>query len=122
MNLLFLLFIKFTIEEVFVLQLLAESECPKDFEYYYSKPSNTIKTMVDFKPKVVQDFTVIRDKFPCNRYVIDFLRQFVSEFGFLAFYPWLRYSVKNLEFFLLLIRRSWLGDIMVMKRKLMHVR
>lgn len=38
--------------------------------------------MIDIKPSVVQDYTTIRDKFPCNRYALQFLNHFVSGFGF----------------------------------------
>lgn len=34
--------------------------------------------MKDIKPKVAQDVTAIRDKFPCQQYVYDFMKQLVS--------------------------------------------
>lgn len=39
----------------------------------------TLKSMVDIKPKVLEDFMAIREKFPCNNYVLTYLPLFVSD-------------------------------------------
>lgn len=56
---------------------LGATDCPKLFQNY-SDAVDKLKTAVDIKPKVIQDFNAIHEKFPCNRFIYDFLQVFVS--------------------------------------------
>lgn len=60
---------------------IAEKDCP-DVGRKYSKAIDELKTMYHIKPKVVQDFTTIRHKFPCTEDVLYQLQRFVSHFSF----------------------------------------
>lgn len=55
------------------------SDCPENMQKY-SEEINKLKTIIDLKPKVVEHFNIIRDKFPCNHDVREFLWRFVSNF------------------------------------------
>lgn len=53
----------------------------KELEFYsIPQAENTLKSMVDTKPRVIQDFMAIREKFPCNSDVLEGLQIFVSLF------------------------------------------
>lgn len=43
-----------------------------------SDVENTLKSMTDVKPKVLEDFRAIREKYPCNYHVLRKLALFVS--------------------------------------------
>lgn len=44
----------------------------------YSQIFDKLKAIDGIKPKVLQDFNVIHEKFPCHEYIHDFLLRFVS--------------------------------------------
>lgn len=55
----------------------AAADCPNITERY-SKSIDKLKTMVDLKPRVIEDVISIRDKFACNDKAIKFIENFVS--------------------------------------------
>lgn len=55
----------------------APADCP-DFAEVYSKAMDDLRLMVDIKPTVIEDVTIIRDKFPCIERILDFVKCFVS--------------------------------------------
>lgn len=57
------------------------SDCSNKIQEY-SKAMNVLATMVEIKPKVVQDFNTIRDKFPCNYEAYQLLAGSVANFCF----------------------------------------
>lgn len=62
----------------------AACDCP-DFAERYSEAIAKLKSMIDIKPRVIEDSTNIRDKFPCNFEGLHFLERFVSDFYLLIF-------------------------------------
>lgn len=56
---------------------LGEKDC---LEVDDHSEKDALKTFVDLKPKVMQDFTAIIGKFPCNDYAHPLLQFFVSGF------------------------------------------
>lgn len=59
----------------------AADDCPNNLPAM-SQIIDKLKLMVDLKPKVIEDATAIRDKFPCNDEVLTLLGRFVSDFDF----------------------------------------
>lgn len=57
---------------------LDENDCPQRFEQH-TEAFNKLKSMVDIKPKVIQDFATIHEKFPCFYMSTLLLQRFVSE-------------------------------------------
>lgn len=60
---------------------IAACDCPYEFGFY-SKYIEKLKSMVDIKPTLAPDFTVISEKFPCNMNAVILLTQFVSKLVF----------------------------------------
>lgn len=54
------------------------SDCPEHFQKY-SEPLRRLESIIDIKPMFVQDFTTIRDKFPCNHEFYDKVEGIVSK-------------------------------------------
>lgn len=67
---------------------IAAADCP-DLVQRNSLTIHDLKRMIDIKPKVIQDFNVIREKFPCTQEVVFQLRRVVS-------HSWLRQTSKIL--------------------------
>ena len=57
---------------------IAASDCPKNFRSY-TQATDDLKSLIDIKSKILQDFTTIRANFPCSVMTVDFLRSFVSK-------------------------------------------
>lgn len=62
---------------------LDASDCPSHTSQL-SEELDKLKTMIDIRPKVIEDFTTIREKFPCNSAAQICLKRFVSRFNSLA--------------------------------------
>lgn len=63
----------------FTIENKAAADCPELFESY-SKSMDKLKSMIDIKPKVVQDFAAIVEEFPCNQLTQEGLHRFVNIF------------------------------------------
>lgn len=60
---------------------LGSAECSKEIRVYsLSEAEDTLKSMVGIRPKVIQDFAAIGDKFPCNTQALRCLQSFVNNF------------------------------------------
>lgn len=57
------------------------NDCPR-LNKLYSDAFDKLKSMTDIKPKVVEDLTSIREKFPCNVYVYNLINVLVRNFCF----------------------------------------
>lgn len=62
---------------------LDASDCPSHTSQL-SEELDKLKTMIDIRPKVIEDFTTIRETFPCNSAAQICLKRFVSRFNSLA--------------------------------------
>lgn len=61
---------------------LDENDCP-DYTRVLLDKLDKLKSLTNIKPKVIQDFMAIHDKFPCQKLSFDFLNRFVSSFDFI---------------------------------------
>lgn len=61
----------------FVVYHAATDDCPANSRRY-SEAIDKLRLMVDLKPKVIEDAINLRDQFPCNDAVLEFLEHFVS--------------------------------------------
>lgn len=60
----------------------APADCPDHLESY-SETIDKLKTVPFLNPKVIEDVTAIRDKFPCIEIIRSYMKDFVSNFEFL---------------------------------------
>lgn len=70
---------RFIIFLFFLFLFLVPADCPRIFQNY-SDVIDKLKWISDVQPKVIEDATKIRDKFPCNEEVLEFLTHVVSNF------------------------------------------
>ncbi|XP_037040224.1 uncharacterized protein LOC119077144 [Bradysia coprophila] len=58
---------------------LGPTECSDELrKYSIPQAEDMLKSMIDIKPKVLQDFLAIREKFSCNFYALKCLQSFVK--------------------------------------------
>lgn len=55
------------------------TDCP-EVDKLYSDAFDKLKLRTEIKPNVVQDFTAIREKYPCNIFAYNLLIDVVSDF------------------------------------------
>lgn len=57
------------------------TDCPKQYQEY-SAMNDELKSMIEIKPDILRDVTIIIEKFSCNsHYILVFLEDFVSNFS-----------------------------------------
>lgn len=61
------------------------TDCPNESQKY-SEAKNELKTMIDIKPNVSEDFAAIYEKFPCNYYSGRLLSGLVRKYHSLLFH------------------------------------
>lgn len=73
--------LKFFLLKFYTWLKIVATDCP-GADGKFSEIIDKLKTMIDIKANVVQDFTAIRDKFPCLSDVRNLLKSFVCYFCF----------------------------------------
>lgn len=67
------------IKNLFTGKNTAAIDCPTE-QWKYSRAVDGIRRLViDIKSEVVEDLSLIREKFPCSEIVADFLHNFVIQ-------------------------------------------
>lgn len=59
---------------------IVASDYPDHYRYY-SEAVDKLKSMIDIRPKVFEDFAAIQEKFPCNTKVNEWQQSFVRNFS-----------------------------------------